>query len=63
MLKIEFSRVDPAGDSGLTLVMDPKHGAACRTYYALSKQFGGEIASSLTSYGCHSASFMALSNP
>ncbi|TMG93864.1 MAG: hypothetical protein E6H73_08615 [Betaproteobacteria bacterium] len=26
VLKIEFSQVDPAGDGGLTLVMDPKHG-------------------------------------
>ena len=31
MRKIEFSQVD-LQNGGLTLVMDPKHGAACRTY-------------------------------
>ena len=44
VLKIEFSQVDPAGDGGLTLVIDPKHGAACRTYYALSRRHRPETA-------------------
>lgn len=37
-IKLEFSRVSQSRRGALTLVIDPKKGAACRVAYALSKR-------------------------
>ena len=38
VLPIEFSRVSQSRGGALTLVIDPEHGAECRTSYAISSR-------------------------